>query len=489
MPLVISVGVFYEGTVFECEMNFTHHTPELIYCVPNSELIQNKALLQYCADIDVNILYSMSGAATEEKMLLEGSINVLIGQGQTAEVLRNLCWRVLQKDIALWKELVVKMKDTFGITLLEPYINPSRGTIILQYRKPNISNPLDISLSGRGQLQMLLLISYLFSHSNSILLLDEPDAHLEILRQRSIYGLLKELSEKNKNQIIIATHSEVILDEALNTNLTLLIEGCATEISDKKFIKTAIKELGTEHYYKARLKKSILYVEGSTDIDYLREFSKVVGNDVLAKKLLSSTINVQYIPGKNLKRENDYDELQNYRRHFQSLQSVVPELVGVAILDRDNGEPLREDNRALKVFTWSKYEFENFFVLPDALLKFAGKYYENQNKPVFTHQKLESFNLILNERVKSMIFRNKKTDFDDYNVLPTSLKRAVWDAKTQNIKMSEFLEGLLELVAKQTNEPIMINKGQYYQIIQYLDKSDVVEEVFEALDLVSKYIT
>lgn len=45
---------------------------------------------------------------------------------------------------------------------------------------------LDLSASGRGQQQTLLLLAHMTANPGSVLLLDEPDAHLEILRQRQI---------------------------------------------------------------------------------------------------------------------------------------------------------------------------------------------------------------------------------------------------------------------------------------------------------------
>lgn len=52
----------------------------------------------------------------------------------------------------------------------------------------------------------------------SVLLLDEPGANLEILCQRQIYRVLAETARENGNQIIAASHSEFILNEAADRN-------------------------------------------------------------------------------------------------------------------------------------------------------------------------------------------------------------------------------------------------------------------------------
>ena len=54
----------------------------------------------------------------------------------------------------------------------------------------------------------------MYANPGAVLMLDEPDAHLEILRQRQIYRLIAEAADKSGSQIIAASHSEVLLNEA-----------------------------------------------------------------------------------------------------------------------------------------------------------------------------------------------------------------------------------------------------------------------------------
>ena len=80
---------------------------------------------------------------------------------------------------------------------------------------------LDLSSSGRGLQQTLLLLAYIAANPGSVLLLDEPDAHLEILRQRQIYQALIESANEYNCQIIAASHSEVILNEAAERDVVI----------------------------------------------------------------------------------------------------------------------------------------------------------------------------------------------------------------------------------------------------------------------------
>ena len=129
-------------------------------------------------------------------------------------MLRNLCWQLFSRgNEILWRRLVGDIKEMFGITLGEPVLIKERSEITLSYREAS-GVELDISSSGRGCQQVLLLLSYLLANPGAVLLLDEPDAHLEILRQRDVYNPLTSIASENDSQIIAASHSEVVLQEA-----------------------------------------------------------------------------------------------------------------------------------------------------------------------------------------------------------------------------------------------------------------------------------
>ena len=166
----------------------------------------------------------------------------------------------------------------------------SRNT---HYRQEGVKEPLDIALAGRGLQQMLLIFAYLYSHRGSVLLIDEPDAHLEILRQKQVYVLLRELAAENASQVILATHSEVILSEALDHNLTLLLAGRSDDLAAKADIRSTLKHYGAEHYVRARQRGYVLYVEGGTDVEILRALARKTEH--AAAKVWDERINSFYL--------------------------------------------------------------------------------------------------------------------------------------------------------------------------------------------------
>ncbi|ABM56073.1 AAA family ATPase [Verminephrobacter eiseniae] len=261
IALVITVGVEFEGKVVALPMRFRNQGDDLVYCTPDTSVIANMELMAHAASLKVELLYPMSGLDTEEPILQPGRVDVLLGQGRTADVLRNLCLSVVQSSKEDWQRVTDLMKRLFNVVLEVPR-GTTRGSIGMGYRQPGVKEVLDISSAGRGFLQMLLVFAYLFSHKRSVLLVDEPDAHLEILRQKQVYVLLRDIASENQSQVVLVTHSEVILDEALDNNLTLLLEGRADDLAKKPDIHDSLKHFGAEHYIKARERGYALYVVG-----------------------------------------------------------------------------------------------------------------------------------------------------------------------------------------------------------------------------------
>jgi len=117
----IAVGVEFQGKVEECTLIFKYSSPEVVYCQPDEKTSKNNKLLNYINDLNFYLLYPISGIALEEPLIQKGRINVLIGEGKTSEVLRNLCYQVVENDEKNntndWQTITDLMKRLFQIEL------------------------------------------------------------------------------------------------------------------------------------------------------------------------------------------------------------------------------------------------------------------------------------------------------------------------------------------------------------------------------------
>ncbi|NUN96838.1 MAG: AAA family ATPase, partial [Candidatus Omnitrophica bacterium] len=126
--------------------------------------------------VQLAYLPPMSGLTTSEPKWELGRIRVLIGEGQTAQVIRNLCFHVHEAMPSNWERICGHMDSLFRVRLLPPKYIAERGEITMEYKDASGST-LDLASAGRGLLQTLLLLSHLHANPGSVLLLDEPDAH------------------------------------------------------------------------------------------------------------------------------------------------------------------------------------------------------------------------------------------------------------------------------------------------------------------------
>lgn len=487
VPLLITVGVWFRNELKPLTMRFRNQGDELVYCTPDDESLSNLPLIEYAASIRVELLYPMSGLETEEPLLQPGRIDVLLGQGQTAQVLRNLCLMVAQDSPEDWQRVQQLMKRLFSVDLGVPQ-ETSRGAIELHYRQAAVKESLDVSLSGRGFQQMLLIFAYLYSHKRSVLLVDEPDAHLEILRQKQVYVLLRDIAQENESQVVMVTHSEVILDEALDKNLTLLMDGHADDLAAKKEIRNTLKHFGADHYVKARERGYVLYVEGGTDIDMLHALAIRMSHPVAT--VWDERINSFYVqnnyPAKTLDAELERVEGGfglTPKEHFFALRALLPGLAGLALLDNDgqNRQPFNEGGLALVY--WRRYEAENYFVTPELLRSYAKRRLGDAD--LFGGFEIE-IDEVLSQLILERVFAGSTQDFGEFVQAPAGAARLVWEARTERTKLSEFAEEFFRRLAARSGGQMLLTKGQLHNLVTYADRASIPAEVTEKLNLLEK---
>jgi hypothetical protein len=100
----IDVEGIDEGKIWRTSPEFDYANEESLYC--RSRIGPNGNRLEVPpAAVAVRLAYlpPMSGLASNETRLDQGAVDVRIGEGRTAEVLRNLCWQALERGPDQWK--------------------------------------------------------------------------------------------------------------------------------------------------------------------------------------------------------------------------------------------------------------------------------------------------------------------------------------------------------------------------------------------------
>ena len=490
----ISLGLLYEGAVQAVTMTFTYTQDELVYCTPDEATIGNGKLIQAAANLNVGLLYPMSGLETEEPVLQPGRIDVLLGQGQTAQVLRNLCLMVYRQSPDDWHSIVQWISRLFEVELQTPEEDVARGSVGLVYQQTGSRTPFDLELAGRGMQQMLLILAYLFAHRRSVLLIDEPDAHLESLRQKQVYALLTEIADQAESQVILATHSEVVLDEAFDTNdtdahnLTFLLGGASVELPTDSSVRKALAYFGADHYVRARQTGYVLYVEGRTDIEILKALARKLKHPV--HDLLDGRINSYYVqsnyPEQSLEARLEGAE-GGYglpaKEHYFTLRSMLPQLKGLAIFDSDGQSRTDWEGEGFSIAYWSCYEIENYIVTPEVLISHAEA--SEVDTPLFAPDRSQ-IERVLDALVLEKVFDGAEADFNVWKRMDPDGASLLWTTATRARKLSEFAEEFFRRLGAHLGRPMLLRKSGLHQLIEFLDPASIPSEVNDKLDRIAQ---
>ena len=458
-----------EGERWRCGMEFDYANAESIYCRPlrvgGGRFPDRMPVPKEAADAKVAFLPPMSGLAATETRLDIGAVNVRVGEGRTAEVLRNLCYRIQEENPDGWGEIVKRIDDLFGARLDEARYIAERGEIAMTYRERGSVDRdfvLDLSSGGRGLQQTLLILAYLYANPGAALLLDEPDAHLEILRQRQIYQLITETAERNGSQIIAASHSETLLNEAADRDMVIAFVGEPHRMDRRgSQVLKALREIGFEHYYQAEQTGWALYVEGPTDLAILRSFARRLCHAEAERALERPYAHY-------LRSDVPHAAL----RHYYGLREALPNLKAVALFDRI--ESPREDPN-MNLLYWRRREIENYLCSPRTLEAYAESSAEAdfRDSPLFA----------ANERIRRLNAMREAVD-EISAAMRTLGKGCPWSA---DAKVSDdFLTPLFARYFDKLGLPNLMNKKDFYELAESVPEDELDAEIGEKLDSIAR---
>ena len=305
-------------------------------------------------------------------------------------------------------------------------------------------------------LQTLLLLAYMYANPDCTLLLDEPDAHLETLRQREMYDVLADAAVRNGNQIIIASHSEVLLNQSTQSDLVVAFVGRPHRINGKtQQVVKALNEIGWDQYAQAMQTGWVLYMEGPSDLLMLRAFAARIGHGRAMRALQRPFV-----------REVG-NAVNQARTHFYGLREAVPRLQALALFDRLGDAPPPFKHATVQM--WRRNEIENYICNQVALETFAlansGGGGNDENA--------------VQERVQAMQ--------EAIQSLGLSLDRLAGDPRlSRDVKGSEtVLDPIFREYFGALGVYNRMAKRNFHELIQYMPIEEIDPEVTEKLDAIA----
>lgn len=343
-------------------MELKPDSTEQIYVRPTPSA--DPEVLRTKANVNATYVPPMTGLSIEEPVYTRAKQDQLLGQGKPGEIIRNLLVEAHGINDA-WEALRKSIRDLFRCELLPP--NSIGADIVCEYQPVGTDLRLDVSAAGSGMQQVLMLLAFLHMRPASVLLLDEPDAHLHVFLQDVIYAELRSVATRRNSQLIIATHSEVIINSVEPEEL-MLVFSTPRRLADKVERTRLVKSLRTLTQADVMLAlgtKGILYLEGSTDWKLLREFARILQHPLHA--WLSTE--PFWKPATTT---------QQAREHYEALQLIEPAMTAVQLVDGDGKEQgvppsERPETGKFNRIVFKRYEVESYLLHPGALKRYIDQ--------------------------------------------------------------------------------------------------------------------
>jgi energy-coupling factor transporter ATP-binding protein EcfA2 len=348
-------------------MEFLSDSTEQIYVRPRNDM---SALFDYECRVEVVYVSTVGGLSLEEPVYQREYIETLLGRQKPGDVVRNLLLQASKSDA--WKSLTKSVGRLFGVELLTPHV--PGGQIVCEYRQPPDGAKFDLLSAGSGFQQVVLLLASLFTRKESVVLVDEPDAHLHVFLQDTIFAELGKAAAETGSQLIMATHSEVIFNSAAPEQICIMM-GKPRRLStagEVQKLRQAVAILQQSDLVQALEAPGILYLEGYTDLNLLREWAIILGHTL--KDYLNRT---PFWRGKQSPVRDGATEIPA-SDHFNALRLVNEQITGVWLVDSDGRQRIppseAPERQKLNRACWKRYETESYLVHPASLARYINQH-------------------------------------------------------------------------------------------------------------------
>lgn len=198
-------------------------------------------------DLRNNIFYSVLSDENGNALVDENGNELLVENGITdTEVFQNLTQAYMPKNEKIIKDIIIQIDDDITVEQLS---------------------------EGEKKLILVKTVLEILSDEKTLILMDEPDAHLHEGRKPALCNMMREYPNR---QIVIATHSPIMAQIANEKELLMLEleNGKSTILTDEKIEK--IKKLSGTSWdvigqgMMLRSSRPLVVFEGKTDIKYVK---------------------------------------------------------------------------------------------------------------------------------------------------------------------------------------------------------------------------
>lgn len=334
----------------------------------------------------------------EEELLTDQYVAQSVGTRRAHRMFRNI-WYRWAKEFPVFQKLV---EDTWeGMTISKPELDmtfpPKLSMFCTEGRVDR-----ELCWAGFGFQVWLQILTHITNSAHAdVLVVDEPEIYLHPDLQHKLFQILKATNK----QIILATHSAEIINEAEHDDVVVInkLRKGGTRVTDIEGLQDALFSIGSaQNVHLTRLSrgKKILFLEGH-DFRILRRFASQLGFDDLA-----NNVDITVVPIGGFSQRQ---KIQNAAWTFEKV--LKAEIAISALLDRDYrckeevDELVRETRGSVPSFhVLAGKEIENYLLVPSAIARVIADRQKDQKSPrTFAPAELEQMLDCVVQSMKSSV--------------------------------------------------------------------------------------
>jgi predicted ATPase len=223
------------------------------------------------------------------------------------------------------------LKEHLDVEITKISFDPDSDVFVdVKYTQGGVS--LDLSNAGSGMLQVIQLLVYVYLHKPSLLLIDEPDAHLHPELQEKLGAILIAVTDDLGAQLFVATHSPDVID-SFNSNEVYFVSAAKKHLrpfkKDNAFVEGLINSgiVTNSALSRIAVRPRCLVVEDKK-VRILKRIDDVCGLSLLKR------------PG-DFKKAEGVSKFETIQQVYLTVQDVVGKKIDLHFLQDSDGLPER----------------------------------------------------------------------------------------------------------------------------------------------------
>lgn len=344
------------------EVSLTHrfgqvHVDAVLSKNPNS---LNGKQINSALDHKIAFIPGLVGILPQEPYVTPARRSAMSIEARYSEMYRSSLLHLNVTDKKALGKINKVLKEHLDVEITGIDFDPDSDVFVaVKYTQGGVS--LDLSNAGSGMLQVIQLLVYVYLHKPSLLLIDEPDAHLHPELQEKLGAILIAVTDDLSAQLFVATHSPDVID-TFNSNEVYFINAAKKHLrpfkKDNAYVEGLINSgiVTSSALSRIAVRPRCLVVEDKK-IGILKRIDEVCGLKLLRR------------PG-DFKKAEGVSKFETIHQVYVTVQDVVGKKIDLHFLQDSDGLPerylsyiqKRYEDRALVAHILERHEIENYLL-------------------------------------------------------------------------------------------------------------------------------